>query len=265
MTWGVVFGRVTAMNTTPPPLAVVVLAAGKGTRMKSDLNKVLHPLAGQPMVAHVLAATGKLSPVKTVVITGHQAADVEAAVRRADPEACFAFQAEQKGTGHAVQMAQQALHDFDGDVLIVCGDVPLVRTEALAELIDAHRAHGVAVSVGSAVVENPFGLGRIIRDDAGAFVAIREQKDCTEGETAIREGNTGLYVVDAQPLWALLDAVKPHNAQGEYYLTDIVANGIATGHKVEAHPMAQDAHELLGVNTPEQLAEAERLFLQRKG
>lgn len=253
------------MTQTTPPLAVVVLAAGKGTRMKSDLPKVLHPVDGQPMVCRVLDAVDALTPAKVVVITGFGADAVEAAVGESHPQALFARQTEQKGTGHAVQMAQDALAGFGGDVLVVCGDVPLVRGDALAALLDGHRQSGRAVTVGSAIVDDPTGLGRVLRDGAGAFVAIREQKDCTPEEATVKEGNTGLYVVKAAHLWPLLEAVTPNNAQGEYYLTDIVAHGLKAGLGVEASPVAQEARELLGVNSPEQLAEAERLFAARKG
>lgn len=249
------------MKTTH--LAVVILAAGKGTRMKSDLPKVLHPLAGKPMLWHVLKATQGLKPAHTVVITGHGAEAVEAAVSGEFDGLSFARQTEQKGTGHAVQQAEAALKGFTGNVLIVCGDVPLVRTEALQAFAESHIAAGNAVSVASAVVDDPTGLGRMIRDEQGKLQAIREHKDCTPAEVAICESNTGIYAVQAAHLFALLAKVTPNNTQKELYLTDIIAHGLAAGLKVDALNIPQAATELGGVNTKVQLAASETVIQNR--
>lgn len=255
------------MNTHPAsPLAAIVLAAGKGTRMKSNLAKVLHPLAGQPMLAHVLAALTPLAPAHTVVVTGHMADDVEAAIKPAFPHATFVRQEQQNGTGHAVQQAEQQqspLATFTGTVLIVCGDVPLVQTEALAGFLGQHHQQGNAVSVACANVANPTGLGRILRDANGNLLTIREQKDCSADEAAICEVNTGIYAVDATHLFQLLAQVGNTNSQGEYYLTDIVPLGLKAGLKVGALPIAQPAEELAGVNTRVQLAAAEATIQNR--
>lgn len=244
------------------PLAVIVLAAGKGTRMKSDLAKVLHPLSGKPMLWHVIQAVKPLEPEHIVVVTGYQAETVETALKA--EAVTFARQAEQQGTGHATLQAQPALDGFTGDVLIVCGDVPLVQTKALAGLLGTHRHEGNTVTVASAIVENPFGLGRILRTGK-AFTAIREQKDCTPEQAAIREVNTGIYAVAAPALFKLLARIQPNNAQAEYYLTDIVTEALADHLRVEAAAVPQAAAELSGVNTPEQLADAQRILSSRTG
>lgn len=252
------------MSTPSSPLAVIVLAAGKGTRMKSDLPKVLHPLAGKPMIWHVLTAAHAMNPTRTVVITGHGADAVEAAIASDFPAVQFARQTEQKGTGHAVQQAAAALNGFTGTILILCGDVPLMQPAALQAFVAQHHGRGNAISVASAVVDDPTGLGRMLRDNTGKLLTIREQKDCTEAERAITECNTGIYAVSTAALWPTLAKLQPNNVQHELYLTDIIPLGLAAGLPVDALTIPQDAGELGGVNTPEQLAASERIYLNRK-
>lgn len=250
------------MSNTAP--AVIILAAGKGTRMKSDLPKVLHPVAGTPMLGHVINAGQPLHPAHTVVVVGYGAAEVQAFTTSHFPSAEFATQTEQKGTGHAVQQTQSVLANFNGDALITYGDVPLLQTATLKNLLTHHRASHAAITVVTANAPNPTGLGRILRDASGAFTGIREHKDCTPEELTITEVNTGLYAVQSPLVFKLLAQVQPNNTQGEYYLTDIIAIALAQGLTVTTMNSAQNPAELLGVNTPEQRAEAETLYLQRK-
>ena len=244
------------MNT----LAVVVLAAGQGTRMKSARAKVLHELAGRPLLGHVLAAITPLAPARTVVVVGHQAEAVRAAV--ADADLSFALQAEQHGTGHAVRVARDAaLRDFQGEVLILYGDVPLLETATLRSLIDAHHATGAVLSLLTTELEDPTGYGRIVRDSAGRILRIVEQKDADAPTRALREVNPGIYCVDAAFLFAALDRLEPNNAQGELYLTDVVAQAVASGRRVTSQPVAPD--EVVGVNSRADLAALEAVVRGR--
>jgi len=248
------------MNRNDRP-AAVILAAGKSTRMKSDLPKVLHPVGGRPMIEHVLDAARAAGIGRIVVVVGHQAERVKQALaHHADLE--FALQAEQKGTGHAVQMCAEALADHEGPVLILAGDTPLLRGSSLAGLLDELRARNAACVIGSAVTDANEGLGRIVRNDAGQFVRIVEQKDATPEEAAIREINTGCYAFDRRLLFDALAQVRTDNKQGEYYLTDCPAILLEQGKTVLA-VSSLNAEEARGVNTPEQLAEVERVLNRR--
>jgi bifunctional UDP-N-acetylglucosamine pyrophosphorylase/glucosamine-1-phosphate N-acetyltransferase len=242
------------------PLAAVVLAAGQGKRMRSPGPKVLVPCAGRPLVEHVLEALRPVGPAATVVVFGHGGD----AVRRAldGRGLLFAHQPEQRGTGHAVQCALPALRDFRGDILVLCGDTPLLTAEALLGLLEDHRSAGRALTVLSAELENPGQLGRILRGADGKLRSIREWKDGTEAERAIREINTGVIVADSARLPAALARLTPENAQGEYYLTDVPALLLAEGLPVDAF-RTSDAGAALGVNNPVELAEAARLVRRR--
>ena len=244
---------------TDSSLAIIVMAAGKGTRMKSDLAKVLTPLCGTPMVHHVLTAAGK--DTKKVVIVGHQADAVKTSINSSFNDVEFALQAEQLGTGHAVQQAEQALKGFAGDAIILSGDVPLVTPALIQNLRKAHG--GNAVTVATTTIENPTGLGRIVRDADGNFAKITEQKDATEDEQKITEINTGIYMVKLPLAFDLLSQVKNNNASGEFYLTDIIQLALKSGHNVGTCHV-DDGMALLGVNTPEQLAVAEGIYQQRQ-
>jgi len=235
-------------------VAAVVLAAGQGKRMKSDLAKVLHPMAGQPLLAHVLETLGELGVGRVVVIVGHQRDRVRAAF--ADAKIEWADQIEQRGTGHAVMMAAGALENFEGTLLVVCGDTPLLRPDTLHQLLESHRASGAAVTVLSMKLPDPTGYGRMVRDASGTFTEIVEHGDATPEQRAIREVNSGIYAYAYPELTAILSGLSAHNAQGEYYLTDTVALLRRAGRKVDA-VCAPDYRELLGINTVEQLAEAE--------
>jgi bifunctional UDP-N-acetylglucosamine pyrophosphorylase/glucosamine-1-phosphate N-acetyltransferase len=250
------------------PLGVVILAAGKGTRMKSDLPKVLHPLAHRPLLAHVLAAATPLHPAALVTVIGHGAETVRDTIAPLAPaNHTFAMQAEQLGTGHAVQQAKAALgalvDDATAAVLILSGDVPLVTAALLQGLLAAHQADRATVTVLSTHVPDPTGLGRIVRDTAGSFVGIVEHKDASPAERAIAEINTGIYVVQAKALFQLLADVKNTNSQNEYYLTDILGLAVARGLKAHVHTTDLGA-TLLGINTREQLAFCEGIWQQAK-
>ncbi len=229
--------------------------------MKSELPKVMHLACGRPMVEHVLAATRSAGVKRLVVVVGYQAEMVrDGLVRHRDVE--FALQTEQKGTGHAVMMCAEQLANHDGPVLILAGDTPLLRGESLDALLAELRDQQTACVIGTAITENNFGLGRVVRSSAGDFVRIVEQKETTPEEAAIREINTGCYAFESRLLFQALTQIRPNNSQGEYYLTDVPAILKASGHRVIASPKLT-IEEALGVNTPEQLADVESILRDR--
>ena len=239
------------------PLEIVVLAAGLGKRMRSQLPKILHPLAGRPLLAHVLGTARTLSPRKVVVVHGHGAEQVRAAF--ADAEVEWVLQAEQLGTAHAVQQAMPRI-SADGDVLILYADVPLVRATTLRRLVDGAR-DGVAVM--TAELPNPDGYGRIVRDASGNVARIVEHKDASSDVLAIREINAGFMALPARRLATWLGRISNRNAQKEYYLTDVVALAVAEGLPVRAVKV-DDPWEVGGVNSKRELAELERHFQRRE-
>jgi bifunctional UDP-N-acetylglucosamine pyrophosphorylase / glucosamine-1-phosphate N-acetyltransferase len=233
------------------PLSIVILAAGQGKRMKSDLPKVLQPLAGQPMLAHVIATAKALRADTIHVVHGHGGEQVKTAL--ASEPVNWVLQAEQLGTGHAVAQAIPAIPD-DHQVMILFGDVPLVRASTLQQLIEHAGAQGFGVL--TVVLDDPKGYGRIVRDNAGNVVRIVEEKDANTKERAIPEINTGLMIAPARSLRAWLAALKNDNAQGEYYLTDVIVMAVRAGMKVNAVISPTEA-EVLGVNDKVQLAKLE--------
>jgi bifunctional UDP-N-acetylglucosamine pyrophosphorylase/glucosamine-1-phosphate N-acetyltransferase len=238
----------------------VVLAAGKGTRMKSALPKVLHRVGGRPMLAHVLEAAKQAGAARCVTVIGFGAAAVEEAI---GPASEFVIQAEQLGTGHAVMQAEAALGDYGGTVMVLCGDTPLLTADLLGRLFAAHREAGAAATVLTARMADPGAYGRVIRDGAGRVVRIVEQKDASAAELAVNEINTGIYCFECQPLLAALAGLTRDNKQGEYYLTDVIGMFVAKGAKVWALT-AEDDRETLGINSRLQLAEAEKILRRRK-
>ena len=233
------------------PVAIV-LAAGKSTRMKSSLPKVLHEVCGRPMIEFVLDAARASGIGRIVVVVGHEAQKVQSALGQyRDVE--FALQAEQKGTGHAVMMCRPNLAAHAGPVMILTGDAPLMRAASFRALLEEFTAREAACVVGTALTEANFGLGRIVRDQHGEFQRIVEQKDATPEEQAIQEINVGCYVFDAPKLFAALDRLTPANVQKEYYLTDCCGILKAQHERVVAVPKL-DASEALGVNTRVELA-----------
>jgi bifunctional UDP-N-acetylglucosamine pyrophosphorylase/glucosamine-1-phosphate N-acetyltransferase len=244
-------------------VTVVVLAAGEGKRMRSALPKVLHPIGGRSLLGHALAAADGVAPERVVVVVGHGREQVVEHLAEVAPAALTAVQEQQNGTGHAVRVAlQAAAPDVTGTVLVVCGDVPLLRTETLGDLLAAHRGGGAAVTVLTAVVPDPTGYGRIVRDDDGALAAIVEQRDATVSQQLIAEINSGVYAFDARLLREALGKLSADNSQGEEYLTDVVAIARAAG-AVVATSTTADHHEILGVNDRVQLAELGRALNAR--
>ncbi len=245
------------------PLAVISLCAGLGKRTKVSMPKVLLPLCGRPLAVSALAATRSLEPDRTIVVVHHQAARVQkelTAHAAVTGPIEFVDQGQPRGTGHAVQVAMQALSGFVGDVLVVYGDVPLINTETLAALRDAREDAPCAAL--TAFFEDPTGMGRILRDDEGNFAGIREQRDCSPEETAIDEINAGFYCFDSELLRPALDRLSPNNAQGELYLTDVIADFVAAGHEVPTLEIA-DPSEIQGVNSLADLAMA-RVIMQER-
>ncbi|MFV8754004.1 NTP transferase domain-containing protein [Nannocystaceae bacterium ST9] len=235
----------------------LILAAGKGTRMRSDLAKVLHPFLGEPLIVHPLRAARAWGAARAIVVVGHQAGEVEAAVeawRPADWPIAYALQAEQRGTGHAVLCALEALGEFEGGVLILSGDVPLLSAATLGRLAEACAGSSAQMALAVFRPRDPSGYGRILRDEQGRAVGIREQRDASLAEQAIDECNAGVYCIAAEHLRRELPTLGHDNAAGEIYLTDLLALRARAG---EVAVVEVDPLEVAGVNTPEQLAELE--------
>lgn len=240
-------------------LVAVILAAGKGTRMKSKLPKVLHKIGGKPMLQHVLDAADAAGAARKVVVVGHEAELVEAMVGE---QAQMALQAEQLGTGHAVMQTEAVLKDFCGTVMIICGDTPLLEAAELKKFYEGHVASQAAATVLTAFMDDPAGYGRIIRDADGNVLGIVEEKDAVLEQKAIKEINTGIYCVEAPLLFEVLATLTCDNVQGEYYLTDVLAKLNAMGKKVGGVATA-DSDMIMGINSRRQLAEAENIMRQR--
>ena len=235
-------------------LAIVIMAAGKGTRLKSRRAKVLHEIGGRPLLAHVVAAAAKIvAPAHIYVVVGHQAERVEGALAATGIQ--FVLQAEQLGTGHAIQCAREAIAGY-GNVLVLSGDVPLIRPETIELIWGFHQREGAAMTLLSAIPENPFGYGRVIRTEPGSasVAAIVEQKSLAPGQETVTEINTGIYAFKTAPLLAHLDELSTGNSAGEYYLTDLAGILAAAGERVAAVE-APDAGEVLGANTIPELVE----------
>ncbi|TKZ21742.1 bifunctional UDP-N-acetylglucosamine diphosphorylase/glucosamine-1-phosphate N-acetyltransferase GlmU [Shimia litoralis] len=239
-------------------IALVILGAGKGTRMKSDLPKVLHQIAGAPMLVHAMKAGAVLEPARTVVVAGHGYDHVKAAVNDFDPDATIVMQAEQKGTAHAVDMARDALSDFDGDVIVLFGDTPFVRPETL-EKMAAARGESAVVVLGFEAAD-PGKYGRLVMNGS-SLEAIVEFADASDEQRAITFCNSGVMLADREALFAMISAVEANNAQDEYYLTDIV--GIAHKNGLAVTAVACDEEETLGVNSRVHLSQAEAIFQNR--
>ena len=239
------------------PLSVVILAAGQGTRMISSRPKVIHELAGKPILQHVVASSRALQPEQIIVVVGHGADQVREAM--AEEQVIFVEQAQQLGTGHALQQCLDVIDD-ENDVLVVVGDVPLIRSDTLAQLVQL-RAEA-AVSVLSFIPGNPFGYGRIVRAEDGAVNAIVEQKDTSPAQAEITECNSGILLLAGRGLRELVMALDNNNAQGEYYLTDVVSIAVAAGEAVSA-VVCEDASEVNGINNQQQLALVETLYRER--
>ena len=239
-------------------LAVAVLAAGKGTRMKSALPKVLQPLAGATLVERVLAATAGLAPDRTLLIVGHQAERVEQTLAGHGSKPQFVLQQPQNGTGHAVQQLLEPLGAFEGDLLVLNGDVPLLRESTLASLLEQHRSSGRAVTLLTAHLDDPSGYGRVFCDDAGRVQQIVEHRDCTPEQRQNTLINAGIYCFHWPRLRQVLPLLRSDNDQGELYLTDTVELLADAGHRV-----VDDLAEIMGINDRQQLAACEGLLQER--
>lgn len=237
------------------------MAAGLGTRMKSNHAKVLHKLDGRPIISHVCATALTLDPTRVGVIVGHQADEVRAAVEKefGAGHVTFILQREQRGTGDAVMAAKDLLSGDNRTVVVLSGDVPLIRAETLKKLIDAHTSARAACTILTVRLENPTGYGRVLRTEAGGFTKIVEQKDASDDERQIREINAGVYCFESAGLLKALAEIKPNNKQGEYYLTDVPAILTGKGEQVGIY-QHNDAREVSGVNTRAELAEFENLL-----
>ena len=240
----------------------VILAAGKGTRMKSDKPKVVHQVMGKPMVYYSIEAARQAGADEVCVIVGYKADEVKSAIAASvnDVKVDYALQEEQLGTGHAVKCAADFI-GRDGDVIILCGDTPLVTGDTLRKALDFHKDSGNGVTVISAMLDDPFGYGRIIRD-GDSLAKIVEQKDADEAEKAVQAVNSGMYIFDSAALQDALSQISNDNAQGEYYLPDAIEIIKKMGLPASAVPM-DDADQIRGVNTLEQLADAEKIMENR--
>ncbi len=241
-------------------LAIILLAAGKGTRMKSDTVKVLHPVAGLPMLAYPVQTARALQPDKLIVVVGHQRDRVEELCGGGD--ILFVHQQEQLGSGQAVAVTEPFLQGFSGTVAIMCGDVPLIRVETIRKFLAGHRESTAALSVLSVILEDPTGYGRIVRDASGRVQAIVEHRDATPQQKTITEINTGIYCGEAPFLFQVLKKIGRDNDQAEYYLPDIVSLAYREGKKVQA-VVTDNFQEVKGINDRVDLSEAERVMRQR--
>lgn len=232
-------------------LAIIILAAGRGTRMESDLAKVLHLLCGKPLIFWVLESVAPLQAQQTIAIVGHQADHVQSEIEARFPDVEFATQSPMLGTGHAVQFAQPLISDLDGDVIVLCGDAPLVQTETLRQLIELRRRNNAPASMMVAIATNAGSYGRVLVSDDGSVSGIVEAKDATPEILALKTVNAGTYCFERRALWNGLSRLKPNNVQGEYYLTDVIGFMNEEGGRVEALLVSE--REMTGVNTRAQL------------
>jgi bifunctional UDP-N-acetylglucosamine pyrophosphorylase/glucosamine-1-phosphate N-acetyltransferase len=246
----------------PAPVTIVILAAGLGTRMKSRRAKVLHRAGGKTLIGHVVDTALELAPAERIfVVVGHQADEVRRSITT--PGVGFIEQTEQKGTGHAVTIGRPALEHLDGYLMVLYGDSPLLRSDTLRRLIDQETRGTAAAVLMSAIMDDPFGYGRVVRDSHGRVIDIVEQKAGTLEQLAIREANMGIYCYRADLFWKHAGEIAPNPASGEYYLTDMAAILTRAGHTVEAMQIA-DPGEALGINDRAQLAEVDAILRERK-
>ena len=245
-------------------LAVIIMAAGKGTRMNNpDIAKVMYEINGKPLVEYVVDLALRLDSSNVVVIVGWKKESIISHLDKFKPRVICVAQEPQLGTGHAVMKAGPALEQFDGDILVLSGDVPLLTYETMNRLVQHHRVSGAVASVLTAELDNPAGYGRILRDDAEDVIGIVEEKDATPTQRAIREINSGIYVFDAMTLFESLTQIHPSNIQKEYYLTDVFER-LWEGKKKVSAIKVHDHREIRGINTPAQLEEARALLAGRR-
>lgn len=239
----------------------IILGAGKSTRMGSDLPKVLHALCGKPLLFYALDACRKAGSGQVNVVVGFQKGRVTEAFA-GDSDITWVDQTEQLGTGHAVMACQEVLESFEGDVLVIAGDMPLVRAETLTELLRVHRSENAVVSLATARLDDPAGYGRIIRDDRGRLSRIIEHDNCNDEQKRINEVNISYYCFDCQALFEALRRLQPDSGKGEYYITDVIQILIADGGRSAILPDVSP-EDGLGVNTPQDLVQVETLMQRR--
>ena len=256
--------RISLNKPKTDEIFAIVLAAGMGKRMKSQLPKVLAPISGKPMITRIVSQIKNLGPEKVTVVVGHKGELVKAEVsKQFNNELVWAEQKNQLGTGDATKCGLDSLGSITGTILITAGDTPLITAETLRGLISTHNNSNATVTLLSFKASNPFGYGRILRAENSSVIGIREEKDCSELERKIREVNAGVYAVDSAFLKKALESLEPKNAQGELYLTDIIAKAHTEGQKIEAF-IAPKEEEFLGVNDHKQLAEIQRIAMNKK-
>lgn len=243
------------------PTAAIILAAGKSTRMVTDMPKVLHEVCGRPMLAYVVDACRAAGIEKIIGVVGYQK-DMVIDAFAGDGNITWVEQAEQRGTGHAAMVCRDALKDFDGNLLVIAGDMPLVRLETLELLVERHEKERSAVTLATAVLEDPSGYGRIARDEYGNLEGIVEDSDCTPQQKQIKEINPSYYCFDCKMLFKALDEIKPNNVKGEYYITDALHILIKSGHRAVALS-AVSPEDAMGINSRQQLAEVGRIMQDR--
>ena len=236
----------------------LVLAAGKGTRMKSDLPKVIHKVNGMPMIEKILKTLKNIGSEENILILGHKKEDVLAVVG----EVPYVVQSEQLGTGHAIMQGEEKLKDYDGDIMVLCGDTPLLKEETLQNLYQHHKKSNASTTILTSIYENPFGYGRIVKEN-GTVRAIVEEKEADEETKKIKEVNAGVYCFNAKELFDALSKINNDNEKGEYYLTDVIGIQSAENKKIESFILADD-REILGVNSKVELAEASEILRERK-
>jgi bifunctional UDP-N-acetylglucosamine pyrophosphorylase/glucosamine-1-phosphate N-acetyltransferase len=245
----------------PKSTAAVVMAAGKSTRMVTEMPKVLHEICGRPMLAYVIDACRAAGINRIICVVGYRKEEVISAFGN-EPDITFVEQTEQKGTGHAVMVCGDALADFDGDVVIIAGDMPLIRQETLALLVKTHKSQNSAVTLATAVLDNPNGYGRIVRDSYGNLEGIVEEGDCSSEQKKIKEVNPSYYCFNKKLLFEALRQVRPNNVKGELYLTDALHILIGAGHRAVAIT-AVPAEDAMGINSRLDLAEVGRVMQDR--
>ena len=248
------------MSGTMNEVGVILLAAGEGKRMKSGLPKVMHSLGGKPLFLHVLATAQRLKPGKVTIVIGYGAETVKRAYGNGD--VAWAVQQEQLGTGHAVLCARDSFREFAGDILILSGDVPLISERTLKAMIHSHRERQASLTLLTALLKEPHGYGRVLRNADGQIAGIVEERDASDAQKRIEEVNAGSYVASAQFLFSALEKVKNNNEQGEYYLPDIVRIGLDERKRIVT-VRVDDPHEMIGINTREELALMEKRLQER--
>jgi UDP-N-acetylglucosamine diphosphorylase/glucosamine-1-phosphate N-acetyltransferase len=247
-------------NDKNTKLATIILAAGKGTRMRSDLAKVLHPVCGQPMIYYSVDLARKIGSAIIALVVGHQAEVIREKLK--DNDLIYVLQHEQLGTGHAVLQARDAFRHFEGDILILCGDVPLLLVKTIESLISCHRESKAVVTVLTTLLDDPSGYGRIIKGEDGTIIKIVEERDATSKEKKVKEINSGIYCASCRFLFDAVSRIGNDNVQKEYYLTDMVEIARKMDFQVNAF-LSYDSREVMGINTVDELKKASSIMEER--